>query len=186
MALVTPQHIDETLANQLFKQKQSKKQVSSYKEIHPYHKCNVTAKGLSLFPSAIYLWQLCPAIHEDLVRDTYQKKNASKKYPARIKKNMCIKKNIQVPLCETSRVSCCKPRSKKKYPYQKKNIVAAAAAGVVVVVVISYSSPISACQTKPTHAKRLVALLDGGEQSNSESNKATSTRKPLFSKLFAL
>ena len=88
MALVTPQHIDETLANQLFKQKQSKKQVSSYKEIHPYHKCNVTAKGLSLFPSAIYLWQLCPAIHEDLVRDTYQKKNknASKKYPARIKK----------------------------------------------------------------------------------------------------
>ena len=81
MALVTPQHIDETLANQLFKQKQSKKQVSSYKEIHPYHKCNVTAKGLSLFPSAIYLWQLCPAIHEDLVRDTYQKKNknASKK-----------------------------------------------------------------------------------------------------------
>ena len=36
------------------------------------------------------------------------------------------------------------------------------------------SSPISACQTKPTHAKRLVALLDGGEQSNSERNKATS------------
>ena len=65
--------------------------------------------------------------------------------------------------------------------------VAAAAGGVVVVVIIiSYSSPISACQTKPTHAKRLVALLDGGEQSNSESNKATSTRKPLFSKLFAL
>ena len=62
----------------------------------------------------------------------------------------------------------------------------AAAAGGGVVVVISYSSPISACQTKPTHAKRLVALLDGGEQSNSESNKATSTRKPLFSKLFAL
>ena len=47
--------------------------------------------------------------------------------------------------------------------------------------IISYSSPISACQTKPTHAKRLVALLDGGEQSNSESNKATSTRKPLSS-----
>ena len=63
---------------------------------------------------------------------------------------------------------------------------AAAAGGGVVVVVTSYSSPISACQTKPTHAKRLVALLDGGEQSNSESNKATSTRKPLFSKLFAL
>ena len=122
MALVTPQHIDETLANQLFKQKQSKKQVSSYKEIHPYHKCNVTAKGLSLFPSAIYLWQLCPAIHEDLVRDTYQKKNknASKKISStHQKKYICIKKNIQVPLCETSRVSCCKPRS-KKYPYQKK------------------------------------------------------------------
>ena len=122
MALVTPQHIDETLANQLFKQKQSKKQVSSYKEIHPYHKCNVTAKGLSLFPSAIYLWQLCPAIHEDLVRDTYQKKNknASKKNIQHAsKKNICIKKNIQVPLCETSRVSCCKPRS-KKYPYPKK------------------------------------------------------------------
>ena len=57
---------------------------------------------------------------------------------------------------------------------------------VVIIMIISYSSPISACQTKPTHAKRLVALLDGGEQSNSESNKATSTRKPLFSKLFAL
>ncbi len=65
-------------------------------------------------------------------------------------------------------------------------VAVAAAAGVVVVIIISYSSPISACQTKPTHAKRLVALLDGGEQSNSESNKATSTRKPLFSKLFAL
>ena len=64
--------------------------------------------------------------------------------------------------------------------------VAVAAAAGVVVIIISYSSPISACQTKPTHAKRLVALLDGGEQSNSESNKATSTRKPLFSKLFAL
>ena len=57
---------------------------------------------------------------------------------------------------------------------------------VVVIIIISYSSPISACQTKPTHAKRLVALSDGGEQSNSESNKATSARKPLFSKLFAL
>ena len=65
-------------------------------------------------------------------------------------------------------------------------VAAAPAAAGGVVVVISYSSPISACQTKPTHAKRLVALLDGGEQSNSESNKATSTRKPLFSKLFAL
>ena len=67
--------------------------------------------------------------------------------------------------------------------------VAAAAGGGgggVVVVIISYSSPISACQTKPTHAKRFFALLDGGEQSSSESNKATSTRKPLFSKLFAL
>ena len=64
--------------------------------------------------------------------------------------------------------------------------VAVAAAGGVVVVIISYSSPISACQTKPTHAKRFFALLDGGEQSSSESNKATSTRKPLFSKLFAL
>ena len=129
MALVTPQHIDETLANQLFKQKQSKKQVSSYKEIHPYHKCNVTAKGLSLFPSAIYLWQLCPAIHEDLVRDTYQKKNknASKKNIQHAsKKNICIKKNIQVPLCETSRVSCCKPRS-------KKNIVVVVVVAVVVV-----------------------------------------------------
>ena len=51
---------------------------------------------------------------------------------------------------------------------------------------IVFITRISACQTKPTHAKRLVALLDGGEQSNSESNKATSTRKPLFSKLFAL
>ena len=50
--------------------------------------------------------------------------------------------------------------------------------------IISCSSPISACQTKPTHAKRLVALLDGGEQSNSESNKATSTRKPLSSSFF--
>ena len=39
---------------------------------------------------------------------------------------------------------------------------------------------------RPTHAKRLVALLDRGEQSNSESNKATSARKPLFFKLFAL
>ena len=38
---------------------------------------------------------------------------------------------------------------------------------------------------RPTHAKRLVALLDRGEQSNSESNKATGARKPLFSKLFA-
>ena len=65
-------------------------------------------------------------------------------------------------------------------------VAAAAAGGGVVVVVISYSSPISACQTKPTHAKRFFALLDGGEQSSSESNKATSTRKPLFSKLFAL
>ena len=64
--------------------------------------------------------------------------------------------------------------------------IAVAVAVAVVVVIISYSSPISACQTKPTHAKRLVALLDGGEQSNSESNKATSNRKPLFSKLFAL
>ena len=64
--------------------------------------------------------------------------------------------------------------------------VAVAAAGGGVVVIISYSSPISACQTKPTHAKRFFALLDGGEQSSSESNKATSTRKPLFSKLFAL
>ena len=93
MALVTPQHIDETLANQLFKQKQSKKQVSSYKEIHPYHKCNVTAKGLSLFPSAIYLWQLCPAIHEDLVRDTYQKnKNASQKISSTHQKNIYASK----------------------------------------------------------------------------------------------
>ena len=65
-------------------------------------------------------------------------------------------------------------------------VAVAVALAVVVVVIISYSSPISACQTKPTHAKRLVALLDGGEQSNSESNKATSNRKPLFSKLFAL
>ena len=65
-------------------------------------------------------------------------------------------------------------------------VAVAVAAVVVVIIIISYSSPISACQTKPTYAKRLVALLDGGEQSNSESNKATSTRKPLFSKLFAL
>ena len=122
MALVTPQHIDETLANQLFKQKQSKKQVSSYKEIHLYHKCNVTAKGLSLFPSAIYLWQLCPAIHEDLVRDTYQKKNASKKKSSTHQKKIYVmhQKNIQVPLCETSRVSCCKPRSKKNIRIKKK------------------------------------------------------------------
>ena len=38
-------------------------------------------------------------------RDTYQKKYKciKKKYPARIKKNKkCIKKNIQMPLCETS------------------------------------------------------------------------------------
>ena len=48
------------------------------------------------------------------------------------------------------------------------------------------SSSISACQTKPTHATRLVALLDGGEQRNSESNNATSARKLLFFKLFAL
>ena len=135
MALVTPQHIDETLANQLFKQKQSKKQVSSYKEIHPYHKCNVTAKGLSLFPSAIYLWQLCPAIHEDLVRDTYQKKNknASKKYPARIKKKIYASKKI-------SRCHCVRPHGfraanldQKKYPYQKKNIVVVVVVAVVVV-----------------------------------------------------
>ena len=143
MALVTPQHIDETLANQLFKQKTIKKQVSSYKEIHPYHKCNVTAKGLSLFPSAIYLWQLCPAIHEDLVRDTYQKKIKmhQKKYPARIKKKEYMhQKNIQVPLCETSRVSCCKPRSKKKYPYQKKIIVVVGVVVVVAVVVVASNS----------------------------------------------
>ena len=138
MALVTPQHIDETLANQLFKQKQSKKQVSSYKEIHPYHKCNVTAKGLSLFPSAIYLWQLCPAIHEDLVRDTYQKKikmHQKEISSTHQKKYICIKKNIQVPLCETSRVSCCKPRS-KKISVSKKNIVVVVVVEVVVVVAV--------------------------------------------------
>ena len=125
MALVTPQHIDETLANQLFKQKQSKKQGSSYKEIHPYHKCNVTAKGLSRFPSAIYLWQLCPAIHEDLVRDTYQKKikmHQKKHIQHASKKIYMHQKNIQVPLCETSRVSCCKPRS-KQISVSKKNII---------------------------------------------------------------
>ena len=71
--------------------------------------------------------------------------------------------------------------------------VAAAAVEVVVaevVVVITiikpYSSPILACQTKLAHAKHLVSLLDGGEQSNSESNKATSNRTPSFSKLCAL
>ena len=97
MALVTPQHIDETLANQLFKQKQSKKQVSSYKEIHLYHKCNVTAKGLSLFPSAIYLWQLCPAIHEDLVRDTYQKKCIKKKISSTHQKKIYVMHQKKYP-----------------------------------------------------------------------------------------
>ena len=56
--------------------------------------------------------------------DTYQKKNinASKKniQHASKKNKNASKKNIQMPLCETSWVSCCKPRSKKKYPYQKK------------------------------------------------------------------
>ena len=117
MALVTPQHIDETLANQLFKQKQSKKQVSSYKEIHPYHKCNVTAKGLSLFPSAIYLWQLCPAIHEDLVRDTYQKKNknASKKISSTHQKNIYASKKI-------SRCHCVRPHGFRAANLDQKNI----------------------------------------------------------------
>ena len=47
-------------------------------------------------------------------------------------------KNIQVPLCETSRVSCCKPRSKKNIRIKKKYIivVVVVAGGVVVVVVV--------------------------------------------------
>ena len=48
-------------------------------------------------------------------------KNASKKISStHQKKYICIKKNIQVPLCETSRVSCCKPRSKKISVSKKK------------------------------------------------------------------
>ena len=52
------------------------------------------------------------------------------------KKYICIKKNIQVPLCETSRVSCCKPRSKKNIRIKKKNIIVVVVGGVVVVAVV--------------------------------------------------
>ena len=53
---------------------------------------------------------------------------------------------------------------------------------IVLITQIGLPDKTDTCQTFGCS----VRLLDGGEQSNSESNKATSNRKPLFSKLFAL